>query len=68
MILRLLLCGLSASCLMAAAPASAQRDGTPSNPPSTATQRAADRLTGSAPTPADGTPGNPSGTARSGLM
>ncbi len=40
----------------------APRDGTPGNPPSTATQRAADAVTGSS-TPADGTPGNPSGTA-----
>jgi hypothetical protein len=46
-----------------AAPALAQRDGTPGNPPSTATQRTLDRATGSAPTPADGTPGNPKGTA-----
>src|SRR4029078_1356195 len=42
-----------------AAPALAQRDGTPGNPPSTATQRTLDRATGSAPTPAAGTPGNP---------
>jgi hypothetical protein len=41
----------------------AQPDGTAGNPPSTATQRATDRLTGSPPTPADGTPGNPPGTA-----
>ena len=38
------------------------RDGTPGNPPSTATQRAADGATGNR-TPADGTPGNPPGTA-----
>ena len=38
------------------------RDGTPGNPPSTATQRAADAATGNA-TPPDGTPGNPPGTA-----
>jgi len=37
-------------------------DGTPGNPPSTATQRAADSVTGNR-TPADGTPGNPPGTA-----
>lgn len=48
---------------LTAAPALAQRDGTPGNPPSTATQRTLDRATGSAPTPADGTPGNPPGTA-----
>lgn len=49
---------------LAAAPALAQqRDGTPGNPPSTATQRAYDRATGQHPTPPDGTPGNPSGTA-----
>ncbi|WP_052402374.1 PRC-barrel domain-containing protein [Muricoccus aerilatus] len=40
----------------------AQRDGTPGNPPSTATQRAADAATGNV-TPPDGTPGNPPGTA-----
>jgi sporulation protein YlmC with PRC-barrel domain len=40
----------------------APRDGTPGNPPSTATQRAADSVTGNR-TPADGTPGNPQGTA-----
>ncbi len=39
------------------------RDGAPGNPPSTATQRAYDRVTDSGPTPPDGTPGNPSGTA-----
>lgn len=37
-------------------------DGTPGNPPSTATQRAADSVTGNQ-TPPDGTPGNPPGTA-----
>jgi sporulation protein YlmC with PRC-barrel domain len=42
---------------------SSPRDGTPGNPPSTATQRALDSATGSSPTPADGTPGNPPGTA-----
>jgi hypothetical protein len=41
---------------------STPRDGTPGNPPSTATQRAADSITGNR-TPADGTPGNPPGTA-----
>jgi len=45
---------------MAQAPAS--RDGTPGNPPSTATQRGADSVTGNR-TPPDGTPGNPPGTA-----
>ena len=38
------------------------RDGTPGNPPSTATQRAADAARGNVTTP-DGTPGNPPGTA-----
>jgi hypothetical protein len=38
------------------------RDGTPGNPPSTATGRAADRMQGQTPR-ADGTPGNPPGTA-----
>jgi hypothetical protein len=37
-------------------------DGTPGNPPSTATQRATDSVTGNR-TPPDGTPGNPPGTA-----
>ena len=41
---------------------SSPRDGTPGNPPSTATQRGADAVTGNR-TPADGTPGNPPGTA-----
>ncbi|SUE44905.1 PRC-barrel domain-containing protein [Roseomonas gilardii] len=41
---------------------STPRDGTPGNPPSTATQRAADSATGGN-TPADGTSGNPPGTA-----
>ena len=54
--------GLVAATLIAG-PALAQRDGTPGNPPSTATQRTLDRATGSAPTPADGTRGNPPGTA-----
>ena len=40
----------------------APRDGTPGNPPSTATQRSTDAVTGNR-TPADGTPGNPPGTA-----
>ncbi|WP_052402375.1 hypothetical protein [Muricoccus aerilatus] len=39
-----------------------RRDGAPGNPPSTATQRAVDSVTGDR-TPADGTPGNPPGTA-----
>jgi hypothetical protein len=46
-----------------AACADGQRDGTPGNPPSTATQRAYDRATGSGPTAPDGTRGNPAGTA-----
>ena len=54
--------GLVAATLVAA-PALAQRDGTPGNPPSTATQRTLDRATDSPPTPADGTRGNPPGTA-----
>ncbi len=41
---------------------STPRDGTPGNPPSTATQRAVDGVTGNR-TPPDGTPGNPPGTA-----
>jgi hypothetical protein len=40
----------------------AQRDGTPGNPPSTATGRTVDRAQGQTPRP-DGTPGNPPGTA-----
>jgi len=39
-----------------------RRDGAPGNPPSTATQRAVDTVTGDH-TPADGRPGNPPGTA-----
>ncbi len=39
-------------------------DGTPGNPPSTATGRAVDRAQGETPRP-DGTPGNPPGTAAS---
>ena len=58
---RSLATGLLATTLIAA-PAFAQTDGTPGNPPSTATQRTLDSATGSAPTPADGTPGNPPGT------
>ncbi|WP_426955961.1 PRC-barrel domain-containing protein [Muricoccus radiodurans] len=57
---RLLSCTAIAALL--AFPALAQRDGTPGNPPSTATQRAADAATGNR-TPPDGTPGNPPGTA-----
>ena len=61
------LLGMTAVAAMLALPVMAQntstpRDGTPGNPPSTATQRAADSATGST-TPADGTPGNPPGTA-----
>lgn len=49
--------------MLASAPVLAQtRDGTPGNPPSTATGRAVDRAQGEAPRP-DGTPGNPPGTA-----
>jgi hypothetical protein len=52
---------------MLAAPAivlgqQAAPDGTPGNPPSTATGRATDRATGQTTAP-DGTPGNPPGTA-----
>jgi opacity protein-like surface antigen len=42
--------------------AASPRDGTPGNPPSTATGRAVDRAQGQTPRP-DGTPGNPPGTA-----
>ena len=61
------LLGMTAVAVMLALPVMAQntstpRDGTPGNPSSTATQRAADSATGSH-TPADGTPGNPPGTA-----
>ena len=48
--------------VMAQGNTSSPRDGTPGNPPSTATQRAMDSVTGNR-TPADGTPGNPPGTA-----
>jgi len=63
------LLSLTAVAALLAAPAFAQaqnqaqpRDGAPGNPPSTATQRAADAVTGNQ-TPPDGTPGNPPGTA-----
>ena len=62
MLRHIALAGLAAACF-AAAPALAQRDGTPGNPPSTAVQRGLDRGTGAPPTPADGTRGNPPGTA-----
>jgi hypothetical protein len=57
--------GVAAAALLVtfAACESRTRDGTASNPPSTATQRAYDSATGSPMTPADGTRGNPSGTA-----
>lgn len=45
-----------------AADRTARPDGTPGNPPSTATGRAVDRMQGETPRP-DGTPGNPPGTA-----
>lgn len=47
----------------AAACTDSRRDGTPGNPPSTATQRLYDSATGSGPTRPDGTVGNPRGTA-----
>lgn len=56
---------LATAAVLAAAPlAHAQNrpDGTPGNPPSTATGRAVDRALGETPRP-DGTPGNPPGTA-----
>ncbi|HEY8609915.1 MAG TPA: PRC-barrel domain-containing protein [Roseomonas sp.] len=61
------LLGLTAAAALMAVPAMAQtqaqpRDGAPGNPPSTATQRAADSATGNRTAP-DGTPGNPPGTA-----
>ena len=51
-----------AALLLTAAACDRTRDGTASNPPSTATQRTYDRLTDSPRTPADGIRGNPSGT------
>ena len=66
--LRKNLLGLTAvAAMMSALPVLAQnspapRDGTPGNPPSTATQRATDGATGNS-TPANATPGNPPGTA-----
>ena len=62
------LLGMTAAAALLAMPALAQttgaqtRDGAPGNPPSTATQRAADSVTGNRTAP-DGTPGNPPGTA-----
>jgi hypothetical protein len=57
--------GVAAAALLVtvAACESRTRDGTASNPPSTATQRAYDAATGSPRTPADGRAGNPTGTA-----
>ncbi|SDC21822.1 PRC-barrel domain-containing protein [Belnapia rosea] len=52
----------SGGTLAQTSPQTNPRDGTPGNPPSTATQRGADSVTGNR-TPADGTPGNPPGTA-----
>lgn len=52
----------SGGVLAQSGPTATPRDGTPGNPPSTATQRAADGVTGNR-TPPDGTPGNPPGTA-----
>jgi sporulation protein YlmC with PRC-barrel domain len=52
----------AAAAVLAAAPALAQRDGTPGNPPSTMTGRAVDQMQGRPSVP-DGTPGNPPGTA-----
>jgi hypothetical protein len=61
---RLTLSLLATTALLAGTPAFSQqsRDGTPGNPPSTATGRAVDRMQGETPQP-DGTPGNPPGTA-----
>jgi hypothetical protein len=53
----------AAAVLVTLAACDRTRDGTASNPPSTATQRAYDRATGSPATPADATRGNPPGTA-----
>lgn len=56
---------LATAAVLATAPlahAQDRPDGTPGNPPSTATGRAVDRAQGETPRP-DGTPGNPPGTA-----
>ena len=56
--------GVAAAALLVAVSACERtRDGTASNPPSTATQRAFDAATGAPRTPADGRPGNPPATA-----
>ena len=60
--LNMLPLGLAAGLAFAPMMASAQRDGTPGNPPGTATGRAVDGMTGNRTAP-DGTPGNPPGTA-----
>lgn len=52
----------AAALVLAFAACDRTRDGTAANPPSTATQRAYDRVTDSPRTPADGTRGNPAGT------
>jgi hypothetical protein len=53
----------AAAVLVTLAACDRTRDGTASNPPSTAMQRAYDRATDSPRTPADATRGNPPGTA-----
>ena len=53
----------TAAVLVTLAACDRTRDGTASNPPSTATQRAYDRATDSPRTSADGTGNNPTGTA-----
>ena len=59
--IRALAIGLIATGLLAA-PALAQRDGTPGNPPSAATRRTLDRATGANTTGAN--PGRGTGTSR----
>jgi hypothetical protein len=60
---RLTLSLLATTAILAGTPAFAQsRDGTPGNPPSTATGRAVDAVQGQ-PSQPDGTAGNPPGTA-----
>lgn len=58
----ILRCATAAAAMFTLAACDGTRDGTRNNPPSTATQRAYDRVTGSPTTPADGTRGNPAGT------
>lgn len=59
---KVLFAALAGLPLIACTPLETTRDGSPGNPPSTATQRAVDQVTGTRTSP-DGTGNNPAGTA-----